>query len=528
LRPWAIGLLLVLCAATVAAGLTALNRTGYANGWDGYYYLVQIKSLHTTGTMHSREYSAVYLPLMAMHALTGDYLSASKLSAVLIKTVFVLSVFALAYSLSGGRTGGDGRTSFHTALIAASLSAMSPSLNYFFTQFPKNLLGFALFFFFAALLPDARRLQERHGRVRAAWAALLFVAAFFTHRFTAVLSLLFLAGLYAPPALFWIKRMLRGGGKSAKPMMQWWLWLAPVALILITLLVSQKLPLALSSHDLELVTGELSSRPIIVPITFLRCFGASRTTLPWRMEIIAGGVIPIVTGILLLWGKAFRSIRPKGRYPILLMMSLIGLLPFLKFSPMSLSYRLFFGTMLMLPIVVLPYTRLIVGAITKFRATAPVLLFTALLILSPFTGDSYDPELHDPPYAFYEQVALRCAQVLEDRDFVLVIAHKALAEMITFNHGMDALPWSPEESFPRDRVWRITAGILQDEVAMYVGPEIADRYFIRLAGDYALLREDHWESFLAAIADEPVMLEAVHTWRNPTELRPGYLLKGRS
>lgn len=517
-----------MVAATVATGLTALNRTGYANGWDGYYYLVQIKSLHTTGTMHSREYSAVYLPLMAMHALTGDYLSASKLSAVLIKTLFVLSVFALAFSLSGGRTGDDRGIGFHSALIAASLSAMSPSLNYFFTQFPKNLLGFALFFFFAALLPDARQLRERHERVRAAWAALLFVAAFFTHRFTAVLSLLFLAGLYAPPALLWMKRMLRDGGKGDKPFAQWWLWLAPAALVLVTLLVSQKLPLALSSHDLELITGELSSRPIFVPISFLRCFGTYRTTLPWRVEIIAGGVIPVVTGVLLLCLKTYRSILPERRYAILLMMSVIGLLPYLEFSPMSLSYRLFFGTLLMLPIAALPYTRLIVGVITKFRATAPALLFAALLILSPFTGDSYDPELHDPPYAFYEQVASRCAQTLEGRDFVLVIAHKSLAEMITFNHGMDALPWSPEESFPRDRVWRITAGVLRDEVAMYVGPEIADRYFIRLAEDYALIREDHWESFLAAIAGEPVMLEAVCTWRNPTKLRPGYLLRGRS
>ena len=41
------------------------------------------------------------------------------------------------------------------------------------------------------------------------------------------------------------------------------------------------------------------------------------------------------------------------------------------------------------------------------------------------------------------------------------------------------------------------------------------------------MREDHWEAFMLSIANEPLMLEAVHTWRNPLEQRPAYMMKGQ-
>lgn len=522
-----------LLAVTMATGLASLSRTEYANGWDGYYYLVQIKSLHTTGSMHSREYSPVYLPMLAIHTLSGNYVTSARLSAVLIKGLFVLSVFVLTLSLLREGPEGNGTAAFQTALTAASLSSLSPSLNYFFSQFPKNLLGFALFFLFAALLPGSQCPRGRRAVFRASWAALLFFAAFFTHRFSAVLSLAYLALFYCPALFAWLKRSFRTGGK--KPARPRWLWMAPAVFIMATVLVSQRLPLALSTHDLELVSGEMSSRPVLVPHAFLQCFGALRTTALWRIEIIAGGLLPVVTLALMLRGGAFRSAIPGRGFRALLVIAMAGLFPFLSFNPMSLSYRLYFGTLLMLPIVAIPYIRLLVGAVSRpgegsgpLRKAAPVMVFAALLAVSPVTGNTYDPELHDPPYEFYEHLSQLCAEALEDSDFVVVIAHKALAEMITFSQGMDALPWSPEGSFPRERVWRITAGIVRDEVAMYLSPETADRYFIRLAGDYALLREDCWEAFLESIAHEPVMLEAVYTWRNPTRLRPGYLMKGRS
>ena len=143
-------LLMILAGVVIGSGIAAINRTEYANGWDGYYYLIQVQSFNNTGAMHSPEYSPVYLPVMALYAITGNYITSYKLSAVLIKALFVFSVFTLGFSLLRSKPDIDRRTAFYTALFAGALSAMSPSLNYFFTQFPKNLLGFALLFFFMA------------------------------------------------------------------------------------------------------------------------------------------------------------------------------------------------------------------------------------------------------------------------------------------------------------------------------------------------------------------------------------------
>ncbi len=116
---------------------------------------------------------------------------------------------------------------------------------------------------------------------------------------------------------------------------------------------------------------------------------------------------------------------------------------------------------------------------------------------------------------------------LDEEEFDLIIAHRSLAEFITFRYRVDALPWAPEEHFQRDRVWRITAGILGDEVSYYLSPDIAETRFVRLGGDYGLLREDHWETFVEKVSDDPVMMEAVEVWRNPLAVRPAFLVGNR-
>jgi hypothetical protein len=352
---------------------------------------------------------------------------------------------------------------------------------------------------------------------RLAGSLLLFLAAFFTHRFSAVLSLGFLILYLAPSA----KRLPR-------PL----LLILPAALIAV-LALSHVLPLAISYRDLERVTGDFSWSPIFLPVSFLNGFGAFRLTTVWIIEIALSGALPILAGALLLRRRRSGVPGPDRGYAILILVALAGLFPFLRFSLTGLAYRLFFGTLLLLPLLCVPWIHAGVRSIlrsgasgmTSGREAVPVMLFLALSALSIYTGRSYVPELHDPPYAFYGELAEEAMVGLSGRDCELVIAHRALAEMITYRYGVDALSWAPEDSFPRERVWRITAGILRDEVSLYLDPSVADSFFIPLSRDYALLREDHWEAFLRSIADEPVMLEAVRTWRNPLERRPAYLRK---
>ena len=519
---------MLLAGVVIGSGLMALNRTEYANGWDGYYYLIQVQSLNNTGAMHSTEYSPVYLPILAWHAITGDYIASYKLSAVMIKLLFVFSVFTLGFSLLKSRPDVDKRTTLFTALIAGALSAMSPSLNYFFVQFPKNLLGFALLFFAMASVYSISRIwkerqspslnknvSRRNMTVRVLGVLLLFLAAFFTHRFTAILSLCFLVLYFAPT------------GKR--------LFLFLFVPLLVLLALSGKLSMALSFYDLEVITSNFSPIPIFVPASFIQIFGVSKLSSAWLVEIYLSCTLLLLTGALLLCRYKFSFLRLGRGYYILIIIGLTGLFPFFRFSLTGLSYRLFYGTLLILPLICIPYIRMGVRKIINFRRSDSVseqeailvLFFVALLASSLYTGRSYNPELHDPPYAFYEELAAEAVTSLADVDCELIIAHKALAEMITYTFEVDALPWAPEEYFPRERVWRITAGILQDEVAMYLSPELAERYFLPLSWDYALMREDYWEAFMDSIADEPVMLDAVRTWRNPYEQRPAYMRKGR-
>ena len=521
----AVILLLALSCVIIGSGLLSVYQTEFANGWDGYYYLVQVQSLNNTGVMHSPEYSLVYVPLLALHAITGDYVASYKISTVLIRLLFVLSIFSLSLTILKS-SGSSRREAFLTALLTAAISAASPSLNYLFTQFPKNLLGFTLFFFFmACVFGTARR---REGRI--AGAVLLFLAAFFTHRFSAILSLCFLALFFAPRAKNLLKCLwTKGGGRQGRLLV-----LFATVFLFFVLFISSRLPLALSVHDLERITGDLSLIPIFVPASFISTFGAARLTPAWHIEIFTAAALPLLSCVLLLCRNRFSFLRIRGYY-ILIILSLIGLFPFAGFSLTGLSCRLFFGTLLMLPLVCIPYLRLTVEKLfresrdtVKPKVEAvPVLVFLALLAFSFYTAGSYRSEIHDPPYSFYEELAGEAVEALSARDYELIIAHKALAEMITFKYEIDALPWAPEEYFQRDRIWRITAGILRDEIAYYLSPDLAGRYYVRLSGDYGLLREDQWEAFMESISDDPVMMEAVNTWRNPHEQRPLYLVQNR-
>lgn len=489
-------LLTLLILSVAGTGLLAVNRTDYATGWDGYYYLVQLKSFTETGEMHSPEFSAVYLPMLFFNWLTGNYLTAYKLSSVFIKLMFVLSVFCLTMTfLKPAKNAGT------ASLAIASLSAASPSLNYFFTQFPKNLMGFAFLFFFIASSSLLIRSGSKERLRLTAVSVLLFLLTFFTHRFSAVLALLYLVLL----GTLHLRRM-----RFNRMLL---LILIPV---LAAAVIAHNLSLAPSLYDLERVTGDLSSEPVLVPAAFMEHFGTDKMILPWQAEIILAGIVSL-TGLLIILVLRKKVSQEYTSVAILIPM---GLFPFLEFSLTGLSYRLFYWTLLAAPVVLIPW-------ICKVKQKG---LVTAVIVLCGFSFwscRSYRPDVQDPPYGIYQEIAEMCTDRLSHSNCQLIIAHSALAEIITFSSGMDALPWAPEERFPRDKVWRITAGLLRDDVSLNLGPETANRYFFRLYADYGLIREDKWEALLNAIGDNPALYNDLSNWRNPMVQRPSYLQKNR-
>jgi len=520
-------LLVILLFVVLITSYISAYQTEYANGWDGYYYLVQLQSYTSTGEMHSPEYSLVYLPLLAVYNITGDYMVSSKIAAIFIKLMFVFSVFVLSLKLLGSLHPTKPDKCFVTALLTATIASASPSLNFYFLQFPKNLMGFSFFFFFVASLVTTRKTisqRDKKAYIRIGISVVLFLAAFFTHRFTAVLSLIFLA-LFV---LSLLKRRIHLLLKSKI------LWLS-VSALAVVMIFSNNIPLAVNIYDIERITSDLNPKPIFVPIAFTEAFGVSKLTTAWIIEIYLAAALPIITFLLALWRRKVTLIRVNKSYYIIAIISLIGLFPFFEFSLTGLSYRLFFSTLLILPILYLPYIWLFTEKINSsfynssvsFRNSRSVILFFSILTISFFTGRSYKPEVHDPPYEFYEEVSQNAMIALEEVDFDLIIAHRSLAEFITYTYQVDALPWAPEERFERERVWRITAGIIPAEFSYYLSPEISEEYFVRLKGDYGLIREDYWEDFVEKTSNEPAMVEAINSWRNPMDLRPRFLAKNK-
>ncbi|MCP4180500.1 MAG: hypothetical protein GY756_22285, partial [bacterium] len=54
----------------------ALKQTPYANGWDGYYYIMQSYTFLERGAMRSLDYSLIYPFYIAVSFIVKDYILA--------------------------------------------------------------------------------------------------------------------------------------------------------------------------------------------------------------------------------------------------------------------------------------------------------------------------------------------------------------------------------------------------------------------------------------------------------------------
>ena len=127
-----------MAALSAALRYYWLAQTPYANGWDSYFYLVQVKSWVEEGAMHSPEASLIYPFLRAVLFFTGDYVQMYKVGAAVLAGSFTFMVFAVAQSI--------GKTLPRSAGLAVPMllgawTVCSPHLGYVAAQYPKNLLG---------------------------------------------------------------------------------------------------------------------------------------------------------------------------------------------------------------------------------------------------------------------------------------------------------------------------------------------------------------------------------------------------
>lgn len=461
----------VLFGASITFRYLALNQTPYANGWDSYFYINQIKSFMEEGKMDVPDVSLVYPLMMVIQLFTDNYELSYKILAGILAGTFTMSMFLLALKWSND---------CKTALIPGCLSLFSPHLTYFAAQYPKNLLG-VIFFIWLLYSADSKN------RI---YPILLLILNFFGHRVTAVLGFLYLL----------TNTFLK---KATK--------LSPYVLILVIVLLVGAgffLPGILNLFDVERFQGVLSARPQFAPYSFVRTFGFELISPLWLAEIIVCCIVFIAAAVF----------RPTA---LILILSLL-IFPFLEWTIQGPAFRFFLIFILLCPILL---TFLFRSFGRKYVRESICVVF---VVGSFFSYTSYDPARHDPPYKLYSIIGREILAKVPADSFELIIAHKSLAEYIVYSTDIDAMSWIPEYKVEENSLWRIAEGVRDIQFSFYLDPE--DRAFVhRLTPSYSLVREDRWEKFMMRVKEDgnEELLEELTNWKNPDKVRPYFMLRNK-
>ena len=474
-------IVLIGTAISFLIRIIALNQTSFANGWDTYFYLVQIQSLFEEGKMHSEEWTLLY-PLLYLLCLIFEYIAAIKILSSFIAAFFTLALALISYQNS---------KSLLVSSFIISLTLFSPELTYFTSQWPKNLLGIDLLLFMLLFL------TKRQFK----WAFLFVVLGFFGHRLTAALSIFLFAGWY----LFdYLNVKTIGIGIIA---------------IFITLAIIQFFPGLLSIYDFQRLTDLIGQSLIIPPLEFLKLFGTYKISIFWQVEIWVYFLAFIFLGLNLIKDIFNKTCRKS--LSIIFLMLLLLWLPIYRFTLEGAAYRFFHsGVLLAFLIPSFMINKPIVNQISRIGIT---ILSSILFLISLFSYKSYNPALHDPPYKLYDNMTNKIISecFINDKP-ELIIAHKSLAEYITFSTIVDAMSWLPEYKIDDKKLYRIGYCPLKQLSNFYLGNKI-----IFLSGNYGYLKETDWIFFLDRLkSNESTDVVELHLdWKNPSRIRPSYLLK---
>lgn len=499
---------LIVGVASALLRFQAFSQSPYANGWDGYFYLVQIRAWVETGRMHSPEASLIYPLLRFWLWCTGDYVLMYQCCAAALAGIFTAVVLWMALSRP-------------RAWLLGSWALFSPQLTYFAAQYPKNLLGLVLLLAFIGSLP---RITAQQKPVRFILPFILLIFNYFGHRMTFGLAVVYLLtwGLLSLKTVTgW--RMING--KS--------LALAGLAIGLFAV-AGSLWPGLPQVADLGRLAGGWQWPPQFAPWSFISQFGQERLSSWWLLEIVAVTAFflfeLVKTGwIALRRGKAIR--QPDKQHALLLLCALL-LFPFAAWSFTSAAYRFWLVFMLLAPLTWAVGNQNPAQDSSYFqqRDRWPYLGVSIVLSIAAFfSWKSYLPARHDPNYALFARVTGHTADRLGlpscSNPPELVIAHNALAEFFTFTTGLDAMPWLPEYPIDSARLWRIAAGMHLPTVRYFAGADQAERVQ-PLSSNYCLLPESVWQHCLtrARAEGDSVYLAAATGWLNPSRERPKWLL----
>ncbi len=466
----------------------ALQQTNYANGWDAYFYLIQIKSWIEEGAMHSSDSSLIYPLMRLIHWFSGDYVLSFKLTSAFLSSSLVVLVYFWVKKTA----------SYGTAILLVFYFLWSPHLTWFTAQYPKNLLGLNL------MLLLLLGCKSRHWWL----TAMMLLLNYFGHRMTFVLS-----GIYF--AFFVLEKIISQNQFFKNIFLDWKKWGMGICVVFISFVIVNYFSNGLLKFtDLERFDGMINNQLHFAPRTFFNEYNeGGRLSVFWKIEI-GLSVLFYFVGVLFLFFKK-KNLEALG----LFVLCTILILPFLKWSLTSMSFRFVLVFILLAPLFFAS-----VFTIKDSRKWAVVGVL--LLISSFFSWKNYEPLLHDAPYAKYDRVTQKVFDFIKNKNPELVIAHNALAEYFTFTTGVDALPWQPEYEIEDEKLWRIVADVRLPLFRSYLN-EKDFKSIQRIGVQYFLMKESVWQEFKNKLLEnkESEILEQINTWRNPHKIRPSYLTR---
>ncbi|UII26245.1 hypothetical protein LVD15_23580 [Fulvivirga maritima] len=451
------------------------NLTSFANGWDSYFYIIQIKSFIEEGSMHSSRLSLFYPILLITQYLVNDYELSYKIVSALASAAFSLAFFRLSITLSKNSA---------IAWLLATYTLVSTHLTYFAAQYPKNLLGIVSLILLIDFLIRRKYI----------YSGLAFSCTIFLHKMTAGLALVVII-------IYFI--FINTTDKKRGIWTIIGLLISPIILFLPQLLKINFIT------DRGLVLDFHTPWPTL---SFLNTF-QGLLTYEWYFNLAIANISIVVV--------IFHLIRRKGvsiEWLLLIPIVLLLTFPFLQWSVLDISFRFFMAFVLVAPLLL----NCLSLKITSNRLWLSC-LFIGLLSIPSLAA--YSPKKYDPPYSIYRLISSKINMANNSLNFDLIIAHKSLAEYITFQTGIDVLPWIPEYNVNKDGLWRIATGLNKKRINYYAG-DIKKDQLKRLTPNYFLIREDVWQKALKNIQEDDLTLyEELHSWKNPSEIRPDYLLK---
>ena len=463
-----------------AIRFVALNQTRYANGWDGYYYIMQVYTFLEDGKMRAPDYSLIYPYFIIWAYVLKDYILAFKIGASVLAGLFSLSVLFWVKKYLPAKV--------ELYFISAFLM-FSPGLTFFSSQFPKNLLGVTFFMFFLTAIREKFSYK----------IPVFFVLCFLSHRMAAGLAL-----LIAVVDFFSRRNKIYGIVFAAA---------AGLSLLL---------PGVLHIFDLQRFASSLFEGIHFAPLSFAKSWGVQQISAFWFSEMIVLYIVFLVFFSETLYSLYKTHTIQRDRIYLMIVLFIL-VFPFFRFSNGSIGYRFY----LVFNLVSVTCLAFCLKYLKKVHIFSLALLLAGL---SFFSYRSYDPGKFDPPYKLYYKIVDELNDYAKTEHANLIVAHQGIAQLVIIHTDIEATNWLPDERLDKSKIVRLAANIQEDEFKKY----LTARDFMKIKViapffRYSVLTEDVWEKFIQSVKKngDAELLNRIGLWKNPVKPKPEYLLKGR-